>query len=77
MGEELDEIREALPFLIPLVILQVALMLVALVDLVRRERVRGGNKVIWGLVIVLVNIIGPIVYLLAGRLEGADGGDQD
>ncbi len=77
MAEELDEIREVLPFLIPLVILQVALMLVALVDLVKRERVRGGNKVIWGLVIVLVNIIGPIVYLLAGRLEGADGGDQD
>ena len=77
MGEELDEIKNALPFLIPLVIVQVVLMVVALVDLVRRERVRGGNKVIWGVVIVLVNIIGPIVYLLLGRQEGADAGDQD
>ncbi len=77
MEEGLDEIKGALPFLIPLLILQVVLMVVALVDLVKRERVRGGNKVIWGVVIVLVNIIGPIVYLLAGRLEGADSGDQD
>lgn len=76
MGDEI-EIKEALPFLIPLLIVQVVLMVVALVDLVKRERVRGGNKVIWGVVIVLVNIIGPIVYLLAGRLEGADSGDQD
>lgn len=76
MGDE-TSIREALPFLIPLLILQVVLLVVALVDLVKRERVRGGNKVIWGVVIVLVNIIGPIVYLLAGRLEGADSGDQD
>ena len=77
MGEELDEVAGALPFLVPLLILQVVLMVVALVDLVKRERVRGGNKVIWGVVIVLVNIIGPVVYLLAGRLEGADSGDQD
>ena len=77
MAQELDDIKEALPFLIPLLLLQVVLLVVALVDLVKRERVRGGNKVIWGVVIVLVNIIGPIVYLLAGRLEGADSGDQD
>ncbi len=77
MGEEFDEIKRALPFLIPLLVLQVVLLVVALVDLIRRERVRGGNKVIWIVIIVLFNIIGPIAYLLAGRLEGADSGDQD
>ncbi len=77
MDEGLDEIAGALPFLVPLLILQVVLMVVALVDLVKRERVRGGNKVIWGVVIIIFNIIGPIAYLLAGRLEGAGDGDQD
>lgn len=77
MEEGFDEILGALPFLIPLMIVQIALMVIALVDLIRRERVRGGNKVVWGLIIVLINMIGPIVYLLAGRLEGSDGGDQD
>lgn len=76
MDGELDEILKVLPFLIPLLIVEIALLVIALVDLVKRERVRGGNKVIWALVIVLVNLIGPIIYLVAGRLEGPDGGDQ-
>jgi hypothetical protein len=64
-----------LPFLIPLFVLEVALMVIALVDLVKRERVRGGNKVVWALVIIFISIIGPIVYLLLGRGEGTVDGD--
>ena len=60
--------NELLPFLIPIILLQVALMVVALVDLVRRERTRG-PKWAWGLVIVFFNLIGPVVYLLLGREE--------
>ena len=63
----LDTFTEILPFIIPLLILQLALMIVALVDLIKRQRVRGDNKVLWALVIVLVNIIGPVVYLIFGR----------
>jgi hypothetical protein len=40
------------------------------VDLERSERrVRGGSKIVWALVIILVNIIGPILYFVAGREE--------
>ena len=43
---------------------------VALIDLERDERrVRGGRKVVWALIIVFVNIIGPIVYFTVGREE--------
>ena len=49
--------------------------MIALVDLVKRERVRGGNKLVWVLVIILINIIGPIIYLLAGREDSAVGSD--
>lgn len=75
MQEELEIILNMLPFLIPLFIIQVALTVIALVDLVKRERVRGGNKVVWVLVIILINIIGPIIYLLAGREDSAVGSD--
>ena len=64
-----DTIVEILPFLIPLLILQLVLLIVALVDLIKRQKVRGDNKVIWALLIVLVNIIGPVVYLIFGREE--------
>jgi hypothetical protein len=29
--------------------------------------VRGGSKLVWALVIVFVNVLGPIIYLVGGR----------
>lgn len=61
----LDEI---LPLLIPLIVLQLALVGVGLFDLTRPERrVKGGNKLVWGLVIAFVQFFGPLVYFLFGR----------
>ena len=61
---------EALPFLVPLVILELALLAVALYDLTRPDRrVRGDNKLVWGVVIVLFQLFGPLVYFLFGREE--------
>ena len=61
-------LNEILPFLIPLLILQLALLVAGLYDLTRPERrVRGGNKVVWGIVIVLGQLLGPLIYFLFGR----------
>ena len=64
---ELETLKEALPFLIPLLVIELGLMIFALVDLARRQVVKGGQKWPWVLVIVLLGIIGPIFYLLVGR----------
>ncbi len=54
----------------PIAIIQLGLMITALIDLERDERhVRGGNKLVWALVIFFVNIIGPILYFTVGREE--------
>lgn len=53
--------------LVPLVLIEVGLMVWGVVDLVKRDRVRGGNKLIWAIVIVFVSIIGPVLYLAWGR----------
>jgi hypothetical protein len=61
-------IEELLPLLIPLILLQLALVGVGLFDLTRPERrVKGGNKLVWGLVIAFVQFFGPLVYFLFGR----------
>jgi hypothetical protein len=61
-------LEEILPFLIPLIVLQLALMAVGLYDLTRPERrVKGGNKLVWGLVIVFGQMIGPLAYFFFGR----------
>jgi Phospholipase_D-nuclease N-terminal len=56
--------------LLPIVLIELALVVFSLVDLFRPERrVVGNNKLVWALIIVLVGTIGPIVYLLAGRKQ--------
>jgi hypothetical protein len=61
-------IKQWLPLLIPVVILEFGLMIAALVDLIKREKTKG-PKWVWVLVIVLMNLFGPIVYFLVGRDE--------
>ena len=54
-----------------------ALLVVALVDLVRRPAAQwassGHNQIVWVLIVVLVGFIGPLLYLLLARpaLESA------
>jgi len=66
--DSLALLKQWLPLLIPVVILEFGLMIAALVDLIKREKTKG-PKWVWVLVIVLVNLFGPIVYFLVGRDE--------
>jgi len=65
---DLSELQKYIPYLVPVIIIQLILMVTALVDLSRREHTRG-PKWVWLLVILLVNYIGPIVYFVVGRQE--------
>jgi hypothetical protein len=64
-----EELKEILPLIIPLFLIEVILLVIAIVDLVRRENVRGDSKIIWVIIIVFLGIIGPIIYFLLGRKE--------
>jgi len=56
--------------LIPILVIQVGLLVAALHDLTRpTRRVKGDSKVVWALVIIFINVIGPILYFLVGREE--------
>ena len=55
-----------LPLLIPVLILHVLLLAAALFDLYRRKDIVT-QPIIWMIVIVLLNTIGPILYLVIGR----------
>lgn len=63
-----ERVVQLLPFIIPLVLLQLILMIVALVDLSKREKTRG-PKWLWVIIIILGELIGPIVYFVIGREE--------
>jgi hypothetical protein len=61
---------QILLLLAPILVIQLGLLILALRDLLEPERrVRGDSKLMWGVIIVVVNIIGPILYFLVGREE--------
>ncbi len=68
MSPQTDLLQQLLPFLVPVFLIQVILLVVALLDLRKQKTVRG-PKWAWALVIIFINIIGPILYFVVGRKE--------
>jgi hypothetical protein len=64
----IELLMRLLPLLIPILLIQLALMIYCLLDLARRETTKG-PKWVWLLLIVLGQLWGPIVYLILGRQE--------
>lgn len=62
-----NELNELLPFLIPLILLQLILMITALVMAIRQQTFKYLNKPVWVLIIILFNLIGPILYFVLER----------
>lgn len=61
----MEELRQYLPFILPIAVLQFTLAVSALVSLYKRNRVRFDNKWIWVAIILLGGVLGPIIYFAA------------
>lgn len=66
---QLEQIKQFLPFLIPIVLLEWALAITALVHVLRHPNYKFGNRVMWVIIVLFVQLIGPIVYFVFGRGE--------
>ena len=72
MDGSMEIIREYLPILIPLVIIQAALFIAALVHILRNNNYKTGNRALWIVVVVLIGVIGPVLYFCLGRGDSED-----
>ena len=64
----MEEIMEFLPFLIPMVIAQFALLGYTLYHILTHNTYKRGNRTIWLIItIVFMNFLGPILYFLLGK----------
>ena len=65
---DLTSLKEFLPFLIPMVIAQFALLGYTLYHILTHKTYKCGNRTTW-LVITLIfmNFVGPILYFLLGK----------
>ena len=62
-------LNEALPIILPLAILEIFLAVFSLIHVLRHPNYRFGNKMIWCIIVVFLQFIGPIIYLFFGRVD--------
>lgn len=60
-------VRELLPFLIPLIIFQLLLMISALTMIAQQWRFKYLNRAAWIVIVIVFNIIGPVLYFVLER----------
>lgn len=64
----MPEIKELLPFLIPVIIAEIILLAYTLRHVLTHENYKRGNRMLWVIVcIVGMEFIGPILYFLLGK----------
>jgi hypothetical protein len=54
--------------LLPVIVLQLILVITALVSLFKQEQTNG-PKWLWTIIILFINIIGPVLYFIFGKKE--------
>ena len=68
-GDKMGKLIELLPLLIPLIIIQLSLQVYCLIDILKRDNFKYGNRLIWIIVVFAFNILGPVVYLIIARKD--------
>ena len=64
----MGELKQYLPLLIPLVLIQFALLIYALWHINTHKTYKRGTRVIWNVVALIgMEFIGPILYLVLGK----------
>ena len=64
----MDNLMEYLPFLIPLLIAQLALLGYTLHHILTHNTYKRGSRTMWLVItIVMMNFVGPILYFLLGK----------
>lgn len=63
------EVKEMILIVAPLFVINLIFVIIALVDLAKRQKVLWDNKIVWVLLIVFVQYLGWISYFLFGRKD--------
>lgn len=62
------ELKEYLPFLIPVIIIQFGLLFYTIHHILTHEKYKKGNRSLWLVVTIIgMNFWGPVLYFVFGR----------
>jgi len=62
-------IKEYGLLVMPLILINLVLIFISLKDLFKREKITGNNKWLWAVIIIFIQLLGPVLYLVFGRKE--------
>lgn len=65
----MEIIIKYLPILVPYLVIVIGLAIFSLVHVLKHPHYRFGNKLMWALIVLLVQLVGPICYFAFGRGE--------
>ena len=66
----MEEMREMLPFLVPLVIAEFGLLGYTLYHILTHKSYKRGSRGLWlAVTLIGMNFVGPILYFLLGKEE--------
>ena len=65
----MSDITNNLALLLSIIILEFILAITALIHVIKHPNYRFGNKAIWIIVVLFIQILGPIFYFIFGRGE--------
>lgn len=63
----MKDIEAYLPFLIPIAIIELVLVITALIHVLRHKNYRFGNRIFWVIIVLVIEMIGPILYFTIGK----------
>lgn len=64
----MDKIIEYIPFLIPLIIAEFALLGYTLYHILTHKYYKRGTRTLWLVIVILgMNFVGPILYFILGK----------
>ena len=64
----MKELMDMLPFLLPLIIVEFALLAYTIYHIMTHDTYKRGTRAMWLVVVILgMNFIGPILYFVLGK----------
>lgn len=65
----MNTLFEMLPFLVPVLLADIALAAAAVMHILRHPRCRFGNRAMWLVIVVVILLFGPVIYFVLGKGE--------
>lgn len=63
----MDTLFKMLPLLTPILLLDLALAVAAVVHILHHPHYRFGNKIMWLVIAIILLLFGPVIYFVFGK----------